>query len=95
MGPKKKPKTIKSNLFEGSSPLTVNDLSALQVDNFCPQAAVLLDDLNWSKEVIAITRLKLAPDKRRILSSSVFLLGSIFEDKSVNAANFWNLDSPT
>lgn len=93
MGPKKKPKTIKSNLFAGSSPLTVDDLSLLQVDSFGPQAAVLLDDLNWSQEVIAITGLKLAPDNRRILSSSVFLLGSLFEDKSVNAANFWNLES--
>ena len=95
MGPKKKPKTIKSNLFAGSSPLTVDDLSLLQVDSFGPQAAVLLDDLNWSQEVIAITGLKLALDNRRILSSSVFLLGSIFEDKSVNAANFWNLESAT
>jgi len=55
MGPKKKPKTIKSNLFAGSSPLTVDDLSRLQVDSFGPQAAVLLDDLNWSQEVIALT----------------------------------------
>jgi len=81
MGPKKKPKTIKSNLFTGSSPLTVDNLSLLQVDSFGPQAAVLLDDLNWSKEVIALTGLKLAPDNQRILSSSVFLLGSIFKDK--------------
>jgi len=86
MGPKKKtpsPKTIKSRMFSGSDPLTIDDLDRLSVDSFGAQATELLDELNWSKEVFALTGIKLAPDNRRIISSSVFLLGSIFKNKSV------------
>ena len=98
MGPKKKtpsPKTIKSRLFSGTDPLTVEDFAILSVDGFGSQAAELLDGLNWSKEVYALTGIKLAPDNRRIVSSTVFLLGSIFKNKPFNAGNFWNLTTPT
>ena len=94
MGPMKKtpsPKTIKSRLFSGTDPLTVEDFAILSVDGFGSQAAELLDGLNWSKEVYALTGIKLAPDNHRIVSSTVFLLGSIFKNKPFNAGNFWNL----
>ena len=42
-----------------------------------------MDDLNWPKEVIALTGLKLDSDNWRILSSSIFLLGSILKRRAL------------
>ena len=98
MGPWKKtlyPKSIKSRLFSSTDLLTVEDFAILSVDSFGSQAAELLDELNWSKEVFSLTGIRLAPDNRRIVSSTVFLLGSIFKNKPFNAGNFWNFTTPT
>ena len=58
---------ISSQLFSGSTPLSHDDFLALSVDSFGKPAEKLLDDLNWSKEVICLTGLKLSPDNLRVV----------------------------
>ena len=86
---------ISSQLFSGSTPLSHDDFLALSVDSFGKPAEKLLEDLNWSKEVICLTGLKLSPDNLRVVNSSVFLLGSLLKDKRVNVSNYWAFDNPT
>ena len=86
---------ISSPLFNGTSPLTHEDFLSLSVAGYGKPAEHLLNDLNWSKEVICITGLKLAPDNLRVINSSVFLIGALLKDKRVNVTNYWPFTSPT
>ena len=86
---------ISSPLFNRTSSLTHEDFLSLSVAGYGKPAEHLLNDLNWSKEVICITGLKLAPDNLRVINSSVFLIGALLKDKRVNITNYWPFTSPT
>ena len=86
---------LSSPFFYGTSSLTHEDFLALSVAGYGKPAERLLNDLNWSKEVICITGLKLAPDNLRVINSSIFLLGALLKDKRVNVTNYMPITIPT
>ena len=92
---KRDPTIIKHPFFQGTEELVIEDIVSLSVEGFGLSAEPLLSNLNWSRGVFALSGLKLAPDNLRVLSSSMFLLGSVFSHKKLNASNFWNFAAPT
>ena len=92
---KSAPAVIKGPQFNGSSPLTHDDIEALSVDGFGNPAEILLDGINWSQEIIALTGLRLSPDNQRVVNSAVFLLGSLCVDKRVSVTKVWNFSATT
>ena len=92
---KRDPTIIKHPFFQGTEELVIEDIVSLSVEGFGLSAEPLLSNLNWSRGVFALSGLKLAPDNLRVLSSSMFLLGSVFSHKKLNASNFWNFTAPT
>ena len=96
MPAKKKPPTIITGQeFRGSTPLDEDDFAALSVDGFGSPASSLLASINWSGEIVAVSGLRLSPDNSQVLSSSVFLLGSLFSQKRVNITKAWGFNSNT
>ena len=92
---KKPPALIKGPQFNGTDPLTHDDIEALSVDGFGNPAETLLDNISWSGEIVALTGIRLSPDNLRIANSAVFLLGSLTVDKRVNVTKVWNFPSTT
>ena len=92
---KKAPAVIKGPQFNGSTPLNHDDVDALSVDGFGSPAETLLDNINWSREIVALTGIRLTPDNLRVASSAIFLLGSLCVDKRVSVTKVWNFPTTT
>jgi hypothetical protein len=92
---KSAPAVIKGPQFSGSSPLNHDDLDALSVDGFGNPAEILLDGINWSRKIVALTGIRLSPDNQRVVNSAVFLLGSLCVDKRVSVTKVWNFSTTT
>ena len=92
---KKTPALIKGSQFNGIDPLTHDDIEALSVDGFGNPAETLLDNISWSREIVALTGIRLSPENLCVANSTVFLLGSLAVDKRVNMTKVWNFPSTT
>ena len=92
---KKPPALIKGSQFNGIDPLTHDDIEALSVDGFGNPAETLLDNISWSREIVALTGIRLSPENLCVANSAVFLLGSLAVDKRVNMTKVWNFPSTT
>ena len=77
---KKAPAVIKGPQFNGSTPLNHDDVDALSVDGFGSPAETLLDNINWSREIVALTGIRLTPDNLRVASSAIFFVIFLLEN---------------
>ena len=93
MGKRKAP-VIRSDDFSNPSDLSISELRAISIDAIS-DLPFLLQQVNWNKGAYSVFCLVLSPDNQRVLNGSVNLIGSLFKNKSYNAALFWPTSSPT
>ena len=89
---KKKAQVIRgSRKFQGTDPLSANDLKRLRVSTFSGAASIFLE--NWKDEPVFLVGLTLTQDNEKIENATALLQGFLWpEGKKLEANSFWQLD---
>ena len=84
---------IRSIGFNNPSDLTIPELRAISIQSSNDLPA-FLTNVGWNQGAYGVFTLTLSPDNQRVLNGSFNLIGSLFINRTYNAALFWPTPSP-